>query len=171
MRIARNVRRCKNATLPGEQRIKPVHLCPGDLSFGLAGAKISTFNFIVRERMDITKTIAQLKQEPGFTENVGMMLVHNGVVRGWSRGDGKSVSSITVKVDHARVEALRQEYEQKPGIFRVIIEACEGTLKPGDDLLFMVVAGALREDVKPVLAELLDRVKDEAVTKSEAKLG
>jgi molybdopterin synthase catalytic subunit len=121
--------------------------------------------------MDITNTIAQLKQEPGFTENVGMMLVHNGVVRGWSRGDRKSVSNITVKVDHARVEALRQEYEKKPGIFRVIVETCEGTLKPGDDLLFIVVAGALREDVKPVLAELLDRVKDEAVTKSEAKIG
>jgi molybdopterin synthase catalytic subunit len=53
----------------------------------------------------------------------------------------------------------------------VIVETCEGTLKPGDDLLFIVVAGALREDVKPVLAELLDRVKDEAVTKSEAKIG
>ena len=53
----------------------------------------------------------------------------------------------------------------------MIIEACEGTLKPGDDLLFIIVAGALREDVKPVLAEVLDRVKDEAVTKSEAKIG
>jgi molybdopterin synthase catalytic subunit len=121
--------------------------------------------------MDITKTIAQLKQEPGFAENVGMLLVHNGVVRGWSRGDGKPVAAVEVKVDHAKVEALRQEYERKPGIFRVLIEACEGRLVPGDDLLFIIVAGALREDVKPVLAEVLDRVKDEAVTKSEAKVG
>lgn len=120
--------------------------------------------------MDITQTIAQLKQEPGFTENVGMLLVHNGVVRGWSRDDGKPVTAVEVKVDQARVEALRREYEQKPGIFRVVIEACEGCLAPGDDLLFIVVAGALREDVKPVLAELLDRVKAEAVTKSEAKV-
>ena len=37
--------------------------------------------------MDINKTLMKLKQEPGFTDNVGMMLVHNGVVRGWSRKD------------------------------------------------------------------------------------
>jgi len=121
--------------------------------------------------MDITKTIAQLKQEPGFKENVGMVLAHNGVVRGWSRGDGKPVTAVEVKVDQAKVEALRQEYEQKPGIFRVLIEAREGRMEPGDDLLFIIVAGALREDVKPVLAELLDRVKDEAVSKSESKVG
>ena len=58
--------------------------------------------------MDITKTIAQLKQEPGFAENVGMLLAHNGVVRGWSRGDGKPVSTVTVKVDHDRVAALQK---------------------------------------------------------------
>jgi molybdopterin synthase catalytic subunit len=81
------------------------------------------------------------------------------------------VTAVEVKVDKERVEALRQEYEGKPGIFRVLIEACEGRLEPGDDLLFIIVAGALREDVKPVLAELLDRVKAEAVSKSEAKVG
>ncbi len=118
--------------------------------------------------MDITQTIARLKAEPGFIKNVGMMLIHNGVVRGWSRADGREVTAVEVQVDQERIEALRREYEQKPGIFRVVIEACEGRLQPGDDLLFMIVAGALREDVKPVLAELLDRVKAEAVTKSEA---
>ena len=45
-----------------------------------------------------------------------------------------------------------------------------GRLKPGDDLLFIIVAGDIRENVKPVLAELLDRIKAEAVTKSETKV-
>jgi molybdopterin synthase catalytic subunit len=40
-------------------------------------------------------------------------------------------------------------------------------LQPGDDLLFIVVAGDIRENVKPVLADLLDRIKAEAVSKSE----
>ncbi|MBA3002992.1 MAG: molybdenum cofactor biosynthesis protein, partial [Desulfurivibrio sp.] len=35
--------------------------------------------------MDISKTIAEMKKNPAFAENVGMVLVHNGVVRGWSR--------------------------------------------------------------------------------------
>lgn len=117
--------------------------------------------------MDISKTIAQLKQEPGFSEKVGMILVHNGVVRGWSRKDGAAVGEIQVRPDRSRIEQLRAEYEKKPGIYRVLIEACEGRLKPGDDLLFIVVAGDIRENVKPVLAELLDRVKSEAVSKTE----
>jgi molybdopterin synthase catalytic subunit len=117
--------------------------------------------------MDISKTIAQLKQEPGFTRNVGMVLVHNGVVRGWSREGGAAVGEVDVRPDYRRIEELRAEYEKKPGIFRVLVEAREGKLKPGDDLLFIVVAGDLRENVKPVLAELLDRLKAEAVTKKE----
>lgn len=40
-------------------------------------------------------------------------------------------------------------------------------LKPGDDLLFLVVAGDIRENVKSVFAELLDRIKSEAVLKQE----
>jgi molybdopterin synthase catalytic subunit len=120
--------------------------------------------------MDINKTIAELKKDPEFARNVGMLLIHNGVVRAWSRADGSEVTAVEVKADHARIAALCREYEQRPGIFRVLAEACEGKLHPGDDLLFIVVAGALREDVKPVLAELLDRIKAEAVTKSEAKL-
>jgi len=117
--------------------------------------------------MDISKTIAQLKQEPGFTENVGMVLVHNGVVRGWSRRDGAAVAAVEVRPDRERIEELRAEYERRPGIHRVLIEACEGRLRPGDDLLFIIVAGDIRENVKPVLAELLDRVKSEAVAKTE----
>ena len=117
--------------------------------------------------MDITQTLAELKQDPGFKENVGMVLIHNGVVRGWSRRDRSGVSSIDVTPDLERIESLRQEYEQKPGIYKVLVEAKSGTLQPGDDLLFIIVAGDIRENVKPVLAELLDRIKAEAVTKAE----
>lgn len=117
--------------------------------------------------MDITATIARLKQEPGFSDNVGMILVHNGVVRGWSRRDGTPVTAIEVSPDLQKIEALRQEYEQKPGIYRIIVEARAGRLMPGDDLLFILVAGDIRENVKPVLAELLDRIKAEAVIKTE----
>ncbi len=119
--------------------------------------------------MDITKEIAKLKQEPGFTDNVGMILCHNGVVRGWSRSDKSTVKAIDVSPDHAKIEALRQEYSQKPGIYKVLAEAKEGRLELGDDLLFIIVAGDIRENVKAVLAELLDRIKSEAVTKSEIK--
>ena len=117
--------------------------------------------------MDITKTIAALKKEPGFTDNVGMVLIHNGVVRAWSRKDRSSVSYVDVAVNEEKLNALRDEYSKKTGIYRIIIEAQTGKLHLGDDLLFIVVAGDIREHVKPVLAELLDRVKAEAVIKTE----
>ena len=117
--------------------------------------------------MDISRAIAQLKARPDFTDNVGMILVHNGTVRGWSRGDRSTVTGIDVRVDNRRVHAIREEFLQYPGIYDILIESRSGLLKPGDDLLFIVVAGDIREHVKPVLADLLDRIKNEAVTKRE----
>lgn len=117
--------------------------------------------------MDITKTLADLKKNPEFARNVGMVLVHNGVVRAWSRDGGAPVTSVRVNPDHDRIQAICREMEQRPGIFCILAEAREGELKPGDDLLFLVVAGDIRENVKATFAELLDRIKAEAVIKQE----
>ena len=117
--------------------------------------------------MDISQAIAAMKKKPGFAENVGMVLVHNGVVRAWSRKDKSGVTELEVSPDQAKIEAIRQEFLQRPGIFDIVIEAKSGRFQPGDDLLFLIVAGDIRENVKPALADLLDRVKAEAITKRE----
>lgn len=117
--------------------------------------------------MDISKTIAKMKENPAFAENVGMVLIHNGVVRAWSRKGKENVESLEVAPDLDKIEAIRQEFLKKEGIFDIVVEAKSGRFKPGDDLLFIVVAGDLRENVKPVLADLLDRIKAEAVSKKE----
>lgn len=72
-----------------------------------------------------------------------------------------------VTPEQARMEEIRAEMERRPGIFKIVAEAAEGDLKPGDDLLFLVVAGDIREHVKATFAELLDRIKSEAVVKQE----
>lgn len=117
--------------------------------------------------MKIQETIAQWKEDPEFIKNVGMVLSHYGMVRGTSREGARPVEAIKVTPNFERIEALRLECEQRPGIFRVAVEAHGGTLRPGDDLLYIIVAGDIRENVKAVLAELLDRIKSEAVTKEE----
>ena len=117
--------------------------------------------------MDISKKIAELKAEPGFGENVGMVLVHNGVVRAWSRKDRSKVDRVNITVDQDKVEAIRREIEGRPGIFRAVAEAMSGEYAPGDDLLFLIVAGDIRENVKPALSDFLDRIKSEAVSKQE----
>lgn len=118
--------------------------------------------------MDISKRIAEMKQQPGFTDNVGMILIHNGTVRGWSRNENKKeVVALEVTPDYDKIEAIRQEFLQREGIFDIVTEALSGRFEPGDDLLYLIVAGDIRENIKPVLAELLDRVKAEAISKKE----
>ena len=46
--------------------------------------------------MDISKTIQEMKQNPAFRDNVGMILIHNGVVRSWSRKDKANVVALEV---------------------------------------------------------------------------
>jgi len=116
--------------------------------------------------MDISKTIATLKKEPGFHEKVGMILTHNGVARATSR-DGRPVSHIEVVPDLAKIEAIRAECENMPGVFKIVVEAHSGTFVPGDDLLFIVVAGDIRENVLEALTRTLYRIKAEGVAKRE----
>jgi molybdopterin synthase catalytic subunit len=96
-----------------------------------------------------------------------MVLVHNGVVRAWSRQTREGVTALEVTPDQEKIEAIRREFLQRPGIFDIVVEAKSGSFQPGDDLLFIIVAGDIRENVKPVLGELLDRIKSEAITKKE----
>lgn len=118
--------------------------------------------------MDINKTMQELKARPGFAENVGMTLIHNGTVRAWSRKGHETVHAVDVHPDREKIRAICAEMEQRPGIFAIIAEAAEGHLLPGDDLLFLVVADDIRENVKATFAELLDRIKSEAVFKTES---
>lgn len=119
--------------------------------------------------MDISKTIAELKKRPDFNENVGMILIHNGTVRQWSRQDRQTVTALETVVDQDKIDRLRHEFLEHPGIYEIIVEAHSGRFVPGDDLLFILVAGDIRENIKPVLADLLDRIKSEAIRKTEIK--
>ncbi|MCD6389561.1 MAG: molybdenum cofactor biosynthesis protein MoaE [Desulfobulbaceae bacterium] len=120
--------------------------------------------------MDITKTIAHMKENPEFAANVGMILAHNGVVRGWSRADREKVEFLEVVADQNKIEAIRQEQLKREGIFDIKIEARSGRFQPGDDLLFIVVAGDFRENVKAVLSDTLEKIKTEGVAKKEIKI-
>jgi molybdopterin synthase catalytic subunit len=117
--------------------------------------------------MDISKRIAEMKQQPGFNDNVGMILIHNGTVRSWSRKNREQVVALEVTPDLDKIETIRQEFLKRDGIYDIVAEAKTGRFQPGDDLLFLIVAGDIRENIKPVLAELLDRVKSEAISKNE----
>ncbi|UCG80281.1 MAG: molybdenum cofactor biosynthesis protein MoaE [Desulfobacterales bacterium] len=115
--------------------------------------------------MGLTTLIETLKSHPDYTQ-VGMILCHNGIVRGTSR-DGRPVSGLTLTVDHEALDAILSEQRQRSGIVEILVEIREGSLRVGDDVMFIVVAGDLRDHVIPVLEDTLNAIKKRVTHKVE----
>jgi molybdopterin synthase catalytic subunit len=116
--------------------------------------------------LDIQHIINQIKQRQDF-DKVGMVLAHNGVVRGTSR-DGRKVSGLKVSVDHEKLEQILEKERQTPGILDIIIEIAEDMhLAVGDDVMVLVVAGDIRDTVIRVLERTLNAVKSTVTSKTE----
>ena len=95
-----------------------------------------------------------------------MIRCHNGVVRGSAR-DGKPVSEVTVRADRKRLEAVLAEIKAMPGIIEVLAHVNEGTLKVGEDVMYVVVAGDFRENVFDAIIAAVNRIKAEVTSKTE----
>jgi len=115
--------------------------------------------------MELFDMIKKIKSHPDF-HKAGMILCHNGVVRGTTR-DGKPISELTVTVAWPRLEAIVAETKSRPGIIDVLVEIREGLLQVGDDVMFIVVAGDIRENVSAALMDTLNRIKAEVTKKQE----
>ena len=116
--------------------------------------------------MDISKMMEAIKQHPDF-DKVGMVLCHNGIVRSTSR-DGRKVTGLSVSVDHRKLDQLVSEQKKRPGIFDIRVEIAEDKdLSIGDDVMLLMVAGDIRENVIAVLTETLNLVKSTVTTKTE----
>lgn len=110
--------------------------------------------------------LAKVKSHPNISR-AGMILCHNGIVREFSRTDGKKVKSLNVKVDKLSIEKAKSWALSQPGIVEVEIKAFEGKFKVGDDLLYVVLAGDIRENVFNIMRELVEKIKTECVIKKE----
>jgi len=116
--------------------------------------------------MDINKMMQDIKAHPDF-DRAGMILCHNGVVRATSR-DGRKVRGLRVAVDHIKLKQILTEQRQKPGIIDIKVEIAEDMdLAVGDDVMLLLVAGDVRENVIAVLAETLNLIKSTVTEKTE----
>ena len=116
--------------------------------------------------MNLKKLIEQLKKHPD-ADRIGMILCHNGIVRGTGR-DGRRVSGLRVTVDHDKLRTVVAENKQKPGIVDILVEIAEDrNLAVGDDVMVLVVAGDIREHVIAVLTETLNAVKSTVTRKQQ----
>ncbi len=115
--------------------------------------------------MKLTALIDKIKAHPDYPK-VGMILCHVGVVRGTSR-DGRLVSGLDLTVDRRSLESILSKERKRPGIIEILVEINEGSLNVGDEVMFIVVAGDLRDHVIPVLEDTLNAIKSEVTYKTE----
>ncbi len=103
----------------------------------------------------------KLKQDIG--ENVGAVGCFVGVVRGLSE-DGERVKFLRYQSSEDAVKKLEQiaaDIEKRPDIWRVMIHHVVDQIAPGEDAIYVLVAGRRRDDVFRALPELMNRVKAE----------
>ncbi|MBI5064436.1 MAG: molybdenum cofactor biosynthesis protein MoaE [Desulfatitalea sp.] len=116
--------------------------------------------------MDINALVAQIKRHPDFSR-VGMVLCHQGVVRATSR-DGRSVRGLRVAVDHACLAQVVAENKKRPGIVEILVHIeSDRDLAVGDDVMLLVVAGDIRENVIAALSDTLNAIKTEVTHKTQ----
>lgn len=116
--------------------------------------------------MSADRLLARMKKHPRF-DQVGMILCHNGVVRGTSR-DGRSVKGLKVAVDQDKLAQVIAENRQRPGIIDILVEInADRDLNVGDDVMYLVVAGDIRENVIAVLSDTLNAIKSSVTSKTE----
>ncbi len=116
--------------------------------------------------MNITSMMEQIKQHPDY-HKAGMILCHNGVVRENSR-EGEKVSGLTLEVNHERLDQIITEQKKREGIVEILIHINEGKdLAVGEDVMFLIVAGNIRENVIGTLTDTLNLVKSEVTKKTQ----
>lgn len=99
-------------------------------------------------------------------EALGMILVHNGIVRGTSKS-GNPVRAMRLSYDREKLDAILPAFRRRPGVAEVKVWINSGELTVGDNIMFVLVAGRFRTDILPVFEELLTRIKNEIVTEEE----
>jgi molybdopterin synthase catalytic subunit len=116
--------------------------------------------------MNIADLVDVIKRRPDF-EKVGMILCHNGVVRATTR-NGRRVKGLKVLVDYSKLEKVIFEQKQKPGIVDIQVNIVDNRdLAVGDDIMLLIVAGDIRENVIGVLKETLEAIKTTVTEKIE----
>jgi molybdopterin synthase catalytic subunit len=105
-------------------------------------------------------------KEKSDSQSLGMILVHNGVVRGSSK-DGCTVQGMLLSYNKELLELTVQEMKTRDGIVEIKVWINEGELRVGDDIMYVLVAGRFRTDILPVFQELLTIVKTKIVDEKE----
>ena len=112
-------------------------------------------------KVDLPKLVRKIMQNK--TKAVGAIGCFIGVVRGVSKS-GEKVKLLNYEYSDEAVKKLKEiatKAEKAPGVERVMIHHVVGSLRPGDEAIYVVVAGNRRREVFAALPKIMGRVKKE----------
>ena len=116
--------------------------------------------------MTLNDLIKKMKQHPRYRD-AGMILYHNGTVRNSSRS-GNPVTGLKIHVDHDKLAKLLERQKRRKGIVEILVHIIEEKdLLPGEDVMYLAVAGDIRERVIAVLTDTLEEIKTDVTWKEE----
>jgi len=104
---------------------------------------------------------------------IGMYVIHNGVVRETAKAEARfgeasdRVTGMLFSYDAAKAAAAAARAEKLEGISLVRVWLNEGELKPGDDIMYVLIGGDIRPHVIAALESLVGELKDECVIETE----
>jgi molybdopterin synthase catalytic subunit len=113
----------------------------------------------------IEKMLNEIKAHADPKE-LGMILVHNGVVRGTSK-NGQPIKMLRLSFNQNKLIDLVEKFKKKNGIVNIKVWINRGELNVGDSIMYLLVAGKFRKNIMPVFEELLSIIKENIINEHE----
>ena len=108
--------------------------------------------------------INNAKKQPSF-KKAGAITLFIGVVREEAK-KGEKVEKLQLEAYEEKANQtlaeICDELRKKPGVTDVQIHHMLGEFSPGEDLVYVMVAGSHRQNIFPILQEAVERYKSEA---------
>ncbi len=126
-----------------------------------------------KEKPSVDAWLQEIKSHPD-AEQIGMYLIHNGVVRVTARskvraGDdsARPVTGMLFSCDEEKAEAAIADARKMDGIYAVKVWVNEGELRVGDDIMQVLIGADIRPHAVQCLETLVGRIKNQCVTEKE----
>ena len=117
--------------------------------------------------------LREAKEHPSAPK-IGMSLTHNGIVRETAKAQVRNgeenipaVVGMEFSYNAEKVEEVIADTYRMDGIYYIKLWLNEGTLKVGDDIMYVLIGGDIRPRVVDALQYLVGRIKNECVTETE----
>jgi len=115
-------------------------------------------------KLSLPDLLTTVRDNPNFRK-AGALAIFIGVVRGETPG-GETVKKLELEVYEEKANEVLgnicKELRKREGVVDVQIHHFVGDFSVGEDLVYVVVAGAHRQNVFPILEEAVERYKREA---------